>query len=102
MLTRLSGIDVQNLVIQFARKTGDYSALSHADLCILALTHALDKAEREKPPQPRSDEVRVRVPFPCRHSFTNELHPLTHQHRMSQTMLPPMRHKTQIPRKTKE
>ncbi|KAI0254849.1 Nin one binding Zn-ribbon like-domain-containing protein [Lactifluus subvellereus] len=39
-------------VIQFAKKTGDYSALSHADLCVLALTFALDKAEREKEAQP--------------------------------------------------
>ncbi|THH12401.1 hypothetical protein EW145_g64 [Phellinidium pouzarii] len=29
-------------VIQFAKKTGDYSVLSHADLCVLALTLALD------------------------------------------------------------
>ncbi|KAI0005151.1 Nin one binding Zn-ribbon like-domain-containing protein [Russula compacta] len=43
-------------VIQFAKKTGDYSALSHADLCILALTYALDKAERENNVQPRVDE----------------------------------------------
>ncbi|KAI0307031.1 Nin one binding Zn-ribbon like-domain-containing protein [Multifurca ochricompacta] len=35
-------------VIQFAKKTGDYPALSHADLCVLALTFALDKAESEK------------------------------------------------------
>jgi RNA-binding protein NOB1 len=46
-------------VIQFTKKTGDYSALSHADICVLALTHALDKAdksEREKRPQPGVDE----------------------------------------------
>jgi rRNA maturation endonuclease Nob1 len=29
-------------VIQFAKKTGDYAVLSHADICILALTYALD------------------------------------------------------------
>ncbi|CCM00666.1 uncharacterized protein FIBRA_02705 [Fibroporia radiculosa] len=33
-------------VIQFAKKTGDYSVLSHADLCILALTYALDTREK--------------------------------------------------------
>ena len=44
---------------QFAKKTGDYSALSHADLCVLALTYALDKAERV---QPSGEEVKVRRP----------------------------------------
>ncbi|KZT05658.1 uncharacterized protein LAESUDRAFT_760202 [Laetiporus sulphureus 93-53] len=34
-------------VIEFAKKTGDYSVLSHADLCVLALTYALDVHERE-------------------------------------------------------
>ena len=34
---------------QIAKKTGDYSALSHADLCVLALTYALDKAEKLQP-----------------------------------------------------
>ncbi|KAH8118468.1 Nin one binding Zn-ribbon like-domain-containing protein [Phellopilus nigrolimitatus] len=33
-------------VIQFAKKTGDYSVLSHADLCVLALTLALDTQEK--------------------------------------------------------
>jgi hypothetical protein len=47
-------------VIQFAKKTGDYSALSHPDLCVLALTYALDKAERERNAQSHTDEV-------CRH-----------------------------------
>ncbi|KAH9927241.1 Nin one binding Zn-ribbon like-domain-containing protein [Fomitopsis serialis] len=35
-------------VIQSAKKTGDYSVLSHADLCVLALTYALDVKEREQ------------------------------------------------------
>ncbi|KII94965.1 hypothetical protein PLICRDRAFT_197945 [Plicaturopsis crispa FD-325 SS-3] len=35
-------------VIQFAKKTGDYSVLSHADLCILALTYSLDKLDKEE------------------------------------------------------
>lgn len=48
-------------MIQFAKKTGDYSALSHADLCVLALTFALDKAEREKEAQSSSEEVRIRM-----------------------------------------
>ncbi|OJA19331.1 hypothetical protein AZE42_00449 [Rhizopogon vesiculosus] len=28
-------------VVQFAKKTGDYAVLSHADICVLALTHSL-------------------------------------------------------------
>ncbi|KDQ64367.1 hypothetical protein JAAARDRAFT_144988 [Jaapia argillacea MUCL 33604] len=42
-------------VIQFAKKTGDYGVLSHADLCVLALTYALHqraKAEEIKVPEP--------------------------------------------------
>ncbi|THH28804.1 hypothetical protein EUX98_g5392 [Antrodiella citrinella] len=35
-------------VINFAKKTGDYSVLSHADMCILALTYALSKEEEDK------------------------------------------------------
>ncbi|TFK88939.1 hypothetical protein K466DRAFT_598227 [Polyporus arcularius HHB13444] len=34
-------------VIQWAKKTGDYSVLSHADLCILALTYELDEKEKQ-------------------------------------------------------
>ncbi|KAG6817854.1 hypothetical protein H0H87_001686 [Tephrocybe sp. NHM501043] len=35
-------------VIQWAKKTGDYSVLSHPDLCVLALTYALHE-EAKKP-----------------------------------------------------
>lgn len=35
-------------VIQFAKKTGDYSVLSHADLSVLALTYALDVKEKQQ------------------------------------------------------
>ncbi|ETW84145.1 hypothetical protein HETIRDRAFT_314721 [Heterobasidion irregulare TC 32-1] len=35
-------------VIQFAKKTGDYSVLSTADLAVLALTYALDIQERKR------------------------------------------------------
>ncbi|KAI0720320.1 Nin one binding Zn-ribbon like-domain-containing protein [Cerioporus squamosus] len=34
-------------VIKWAKKTGDYSVLSHADLCILALTYELDEKEKQ-------------------------------------------------------
>ena len=55
-------------MIQIAKKTGDYSALSHADLCVLALTYALDKAEKEKD----ADEVCQRTLFLSGHAFINE------------------------------
>lgn len=35
-------------MIQFAKKTGDYSVLSHADLSVLALTYALDVKEKQQ------------------------------------------------------
>jgi hypothetical protein len=64
-----------NIVIQFTKKTGDYSALSHADICVLALTYALDKAdksEREKRPRPGVDEVCTWSFLVDRYFFTNE------------------------------
>lgn len=36
-------MNLVKIVIQWAKKTGDYSVLSHADLCVLALTYALDQ-----------------------------------------------------------
>lgn len=41
-------------MIQWAKKTGDYSVLSHADMCVIALTYMLneeykkEQAEREE------------------------------------------------------
>ncbi|KAI5124743.1 hypothetical protein M0805_005377 [Coniferiporia weirii] len=35
-------------VIMFAKKTGDYTVLSHADICVLALTLALDTQDKSK------------------------------------------------------
>ena len=35
-------------MIQFAKKTGDYAVLSHADLSVLALTYALDVRDKEE------------------------------------------------------
>ncbi|KAJ7068564.1 Nin one binding Zn-ribbon like-domain-containing protein [Mycena amicta] len=35
-------------VIRTAKKTGDYSVLSHPDLCVLALTYALHEREKKK------------------------------------------------------
>ncbi|KAF7792878.1 hypothetical protein EIP86_003979 [Pleurotus ostreatoroseus] len=41
--------DAQSLahVIQWAKKTGDYAVLSMADLCVLALTYALEQKEKQ-------------------------------------------------------
>ena len=36
------------LAIAIAKKTGDYSVLSHADICVVALTYELDLEEEEK------------------------------------------------------
>ena len=35
-------------VIKWAKKTGDYSVLSQADLCVIALTYALQQEEKKK------------------------------------------------------
>lgn len=36
------------IVIQWSKKTGDYSVLSHPDLCVLALTYALHEEDRQE------------------------------------------------------
>lgn len=49
-----------HLVIQWAKKTGDYSVLSHPDLCVLALTHLLHeegKKAKEKEKEKESAEA---------------------------------------------
>ena len=33
---------MDDLAISIAKKTGDYSVLSHADICVVALTYELD------------------------------------------------------------
>ncbi|KAI0750999.1 Nin one binding Zn-ribbon like-domain-containing protein [Daedaleopsis nitida] len=43
-------------VIQWAKKTGDYSVLSHADLCVLALTYELDQKEKEEKEKANQEE----------------------------------------------
>ncbi|TFK22325.1 hypothetical protein FA15DRAFT_695776 [Coprinopsis marcescibilis] len=35
-------------VIQWSKKTGDYSVLSHADICVLALTHTLHEEAKQR------------------------------------------------------
>ena len=47
-LLRLQITNVRCKVIQWAKKTGDYSVLSHADLCILALTYALHEQGKQE------------------------------------------------------
>lgn len=37
--------------IAVAKKTGDYSVLSHADICVVALTYELDSEEKLGDPQ---------------------------------------------------
>jgi len=54
----VKGPDAASLahVIQFAKKTGDYAVLSHADLCVLALTYGLDEREKEAAKSSNSTE----------------------------------------------
>ncbi|KAL1740432.1 Nin one binding Zn-ribbon like-domain-containing protein [Schizophyllum fasciatum] len=54
-------------VIKWAKKTGDYSVLSQADLCVIALTYALHQEEKKKA------EAKARL---IRHltSISNRLH----------------------------
>ncbi|KAI6034456.1 hypothetical protein PISMIDRAFT_61949, partial [Pisolithus microcarpus 441] len=47
-------------VIQFAKQTGDYAVLSHADICVLALTHTLH--EQEKALRQSQQEASVESP----------------------------------------
>ncbi|KAK7060399.1 20S-pre-rRNA D-site endonuclease nob1 [Paramarasmius palmivorus] len=43
-------------VIQWAKKTGDYSVLSHPDICVLALTHTLhEQAKKQESEQQKND-----------------------------------------------
>lgn len=42
-----------DLAIAVAKKTGDYSVLSHADVCVIALTYELDLEEKEKSEDPQ-------------------------------------------------
>jgi len=37
---------MNDLAISVAKKTGDYSVLSHADICVVALTYELDLQEK--------------------------------------------------------
>ena len=40
---------MDDLAIVVAKKTGDYSVLSHADICVVALTYELDLQEKGNP-----------------------------------------------------
>lgn len=44
------------LVIQWSKKTGDYSVLSHPDLCVLALTYALHEEDQQENEKQRSQQ----------------------------------------------
>lgn len=39
---------MDDLAISVAKKTGDYSVLSHADICVVALTYELDLQEKSE------------------------------------------------------
>lgn len=47
-------------VIQWSKKTGDYSVLSHPDLCVLALTHTLHEEAKNSKEQGAIKEVESR------------------------------------------
>uniref|UniRef100_D8PS63 20S-pre-rRNA D-site endonuclease NOB1 n=1 Tax=Schizophyllum commune (strain H4-8 / FGSC 9210) TaxID=578458 RepID=D8PS63_SCHCM len=53
-------------VIKWAKKTGDYSVLSQADLCVIALTYALQQEEKKKA------EAKVRLGIPRQSSDPRE------------------------------
>ncbi|KAF5333701.1 hypothetical protein D9611_002494 [Ephemerocybe angulata] len=42
-------------VIQWSKKTGDYAALSHADICVIALTHTLAEEAKQLKEQEEAD-----------------------------------------------
>ena len=60
---------MDDLAISIAKKTGDYSVLSHADICVVALTYELDLQDKSEGLQvsfidlplkdPRSVEIRL-------------------------------------------
>jgi len=39
---------MEDLAISVAKKTGDYSVLSHVDICVVALTYELDLQEKSE------------------------------------------------------
>ena len=43
-------------MIQWSKKTGDYSVLSHADICVLALTHTLHEEAKQHKDELKSSE----------------------------------------------
>ncbi|KAL9713200.1 20S-pre-rRNA D-site endonuclease nob1 [Leucoagaricus gongylophorus] len=48
-------------VVQWAKKTGDYSVLSHADICVIALTYMLN--EEYKKEQAEKEEYQASWTF---------------------------------------
>lgn len=67
------------LVIQFAKKTGDYSVLSHADICVLALTYGLDTKEKRQSAKEKVAQDELESPIdsdrPSRNQYRKTLHP---------------------------
>ncbi|KAG6842037.1 hypothetical protein C0991_003563 [Blastosporella zonata] len=58
-------------VIQWAKKTGDYSVLSHPDLCVLALTYALHE-EAKKVAQASKSDPEASRPYPTEIEKTSD------------------------------
>lgn len=55
-------------MIQWAKKTGDYSVLSHADMCVIALTHMLDEEyKKERKEQEKGNGEKASSLCLCRH-----------------------------------
>ena len=58
-------------MIQFAKKTGDYSVLSTADLCVLALTYALEQKEIKEEEKHVDEKVPILHILPVRLCLTS-------------------------------
>jgi RNA-binding protein NOB1 len=50
-------------VIQWAKKTGDYSVLSHPDICVLALTHTLHGQAKKQESEQQKNDVPTEASF---------------------------------------
>ncbi|KAI0700707.1 Nin one binding Zn-ribbon like-domain-containing protein [Cytidiella melzeri] len=76
--------DAQSLahVIQFAKKTGDYSVLSTADLCVLALTYALEQKETREEDRKVAEKVAFALDFDTApvHQDSSIAHPTPPEH----------------------
>ena len=56
---------LDDVAITVAKKTGDYSVLSHADICVIALTYELDSQEKEGPEDSQVSLIHLSVKNLC-------------------------------------